>query len=87
MLDCYARLNSITERALAEIATIAAELERRGYADAPLWLIFGSGYQQTKPSQTRYILSALLIHTWSEFRDNSRDIYKENSLVQPGDHR
>lgn len=48
MLDCYARLNSITERALAEIATIAAELERRGYADAPLWLIFGSGYQQTK---------------------------------------
>lgn len=78
MLDCYARLNSITERALAEIAAIAAELERRGYADAPYMSHFRQWYQQTKPSQTRYVLSELLEHTWSKFRDNSRDIYKEN---------
>lgn len=54
----------------------------------PLYGSFSAvGTNRRNRSQTRYILSELLEHTWSEFRDKSRDIYKENSVVQPEDHR
>lgn len=71
-------LSSLTQTCRRGIATIAAELERRGYSDSPYMAHFRQWYQQTKPIQTRYVLSELLEHTWSEFRDKSRDIYKEN---------